>query len=145
TGIAFAHMYKEDGGVCLCFFGDGAVGQGAFHEAANLAAPWELPLVLVSENNQYAMGTAVHRAFAEPEFFKQETAYEMESSMVHGMDVLTTTRAFQDHIAMARENKPSLMEIRTYRYRGHSMSDPAKYRTKEELERRKDEDPIIRL
>ncbi|HEX7070951.1 MAG TPA: pyruvate dehydrogenase (acetyl-transferring) E1 component subunit alpha [Rhodothermales bacterium] len=145
TGIAFAHKYKEDGGVCLCFFGDGAVGQGAFHEAANLAALWELPLVLVIENNQYAMGTAVHRAFAEPEFFKQAIGYGMESSMVHGMDVLTTTRAFQDHIAMARENKPSLMEIRTYRYRGHSMSDPAKYRTKEELERRKDEDPIIRL
>ncbi len=145
AGIAFAHKYKDDGGVCLCFFGDGAVGQGAFHEAANLAALWKLPLVLVIENNQYAMGTAVHRAFAEPEFFKQAVGYGMPSSVVNGMDVLTVTKAFQDHIAMARENQPSLMEVRTYRYRGHSMSDPAKYRTKEELERKKDEDPIIRL
>lgn len=145
TGIAFAHKYKEDGGVCLCFFGDGAVGQGAFHEAANLAALWDLPLVFIIENNQYAMGTAIHRAFAEPEFFKQAVGYGMPASMVNGMDVLTTTRAFHDHVALARDNKPSLMEIRTYRYRGHSMSDPAKYRTKEELERKKDEDPIIRL
>ena len=145
TGIAFAHKYKGDGGVCLCFFGDGAVGQGAFHEAANLAGLYELPVVLVIENNQYAMGTAVHRAFAEPNFFKQAIGYGMPASMVNGMDVLTTTRAFQDHIKMARENTASLMEIRTYRYRGHSMSDPAKYRTKEELERKKNEDPIIRL
>ena len=145
TGIAFAHKYKEDGGVCLCFFGDGAVGQGAFHEAANLAALWDLPLVLVIENNHYAMGTAIHRAFAEPEFFKQAIGYGMPASMVNGMDVLTATKAFQDHVAMARRNQPSLMEVRTYRYRGHSMSDPAKYRTKEELERKKDEDPIIRL
>ena len=145
TGIAFAHKYKGDGGVCLCFFGDGAVGQGAFHEAANLAALWDLPLVLVIENNQYAMGTAVHRAFAEPEFFKQAVSYGIPSSVVNGMDVLTTTKAFQDHVEMARQNQPSLLEVRTYRYRGHSMSDPAQYRTKEELERKKDEDPIIRL
>jgi len=145
TGIAFAHKYREDGGVCLCFFGDGAVGQGSFHEAANLAALFELPLVLVIENNQYAMGTAVHRAFAEPEFYKQAVGYGLPASIVNGMDLLTVTKAFRDHVEMAREFQPSLMEVRTYRYRGHSMSDPAKYRTKEELERKKDEDPIIRL
>ena len=101
--------------------------------------------MLVIENNQYAMGTAVHRAFAEPEFFKQAVSYGIPSSVVNGMDVLTTTKAFQDHVEMARQNQPSLLEVRTYRYRGHSMSDPAQYRTKEELERKKDEDPIIRL
>lgn len=145
VGIAFAHKYKEDGGACLTYFGDGAVGQGSFHEAANLAGLYDLPVILIIENNHYAMGTAAHRAFADPEFYKQAVPYDMAASVVNGMDVLTVYKAMQDHLAMARENKPSLMEIRTYRYRGHSMSDPAKYRTKEELEEKKNQDPIIRL
>jgi pyruvate dehydrogenase E1 component alpha subunit len=145
VGIAFAHKYKEDDGACLTFFGDGAVGQGAFHEAANLAGLYDLPVVLIVENNQYAMGTAAHRAFADPEFFKQAIPYDMPSSVVNGMDVLACYKAFSEHLAMAHDNQPSLLEVRTYRYRGHSMSDPAKYRTKEELESKKNDDPIIRL
>ena len=144
-GIAFAHKYKEDGGVCLCFFGDGAINQGSFHEAANLASLYKLPVVLVVENNEYAMGTAVHRASAETDLFKQATGYNMPGALADGMDVFDCYRAFSDHIEMARQNQPSLLEVRTYRYRGHSMSDPGKYRTKEELENKKDADPIIRL
>ncbi|MDX1430480.1 MAG: thiamine pyrophosphate-dependent enzyme, partial [Rhodothermales bacterium] len=145
VGLAFAHKYKEDSGVCLCFFGDGAINQGSFHEAANLAALYKLPVVLVVENNQYAMGTAVHRASAEPDLYKQAVGYDMPGAIADGMDVFDCYRAFSEHIAMARDNQPSLLEVRTYRYRGHSMSDPGKYRTKEELEERKNADPIIRL
>jgi len=145
TGIAFAHKYKEDDGVCLVFFGDGAVGQGAIHEASNLAGIYGLPVVFIVENNQYAMGTAVNRAFAETMFVKHALSYNMEAAMVNGMDAFAVCKAVQEHVALARTGKPSLLEIRTYRYRGHSMSDPGKYRTKEELERKKNEDPIIRL
>lgn len=145
VGIAFAHKYKKDGGCTLTFFGDGAVGQGSFHEAANLASLYKLPSILIIENNQYAMGTAVHRAFAQPEFHKYGISYDMPSAVANGMDVFTVLKAMSDHVAMARENQPSLLEVRTYRYRGHSMSDPANYRTKDELEEKKEEDPIIRL
>ncbi len=145
VGIAFAHKYKQDDGVCLCFFGDGAVQQGAFHEAINLAGLYELPIVLVIENNQYAMGTATHRAAAEPDFYKQAIGYDMPGALVNGMDVFSVYRAMKDHVEMARQGRPSLVEVRTYRYRGHSMSDPGKYRTKEELERKKNDDPILRL
>ena len=145
VGLAFAHKYKEDGGCNLTFFGDGAVGQGSFHEAANLASLYKLPSILVIENNQYAMGTAIHRAFAQPEFHKYGISYDMPSAVANGMDVFTVLKAMSDHVAMARENQPSLLEVRTYRYRGHSMSDPANYRTKDELEEKKEEDPIIRL
>ncbi len=145
AGIAFAHKYKEDGGVCLTFFGDGAVGQGSFHEALNLASLYDLPVIFIVENNEYAMGTATHRAFAEPDFHKQAVGYDMPGAVVNGMDVFAVYDAMKTHVEMAREGQPSLLEIRTYRYRGHSMSDPAKYRTKEELEEKKNEDPIIRL
>lgn len=144
-GIAFAHKYLQDGGANITYFGDGAVGQGSFHEALNLAGLYDLPVIFVVENNQYAMGTAVHRAFAETEFYKQAAGYGMESAVVNGMDVLTTYKAFSDFLPRAREGRPFLLEVRTYRYRGHSMSDPAQYRTKEELEQKKNEDPIIRL
>ena len=145
TGIAFAHMYKNDGGVCICYLGDGAVWQGSFHEAVNLASLYKLPIVYVIENNQYAMGTAVDRATAETDLFKQCVSYAMPGSLVDGMDVFSVCQAMRDHVDMAREGQPSLVEIRTYRYRGHSMSDPGKYRTKEELEAKKNEDPILRL
>ncbi|MFQ5570911.1 MAG: pyruvate dehydrogenase (acetyl-transferring) E1 component subunit alpha [Rhodothermales bacterium] len=145
AGIAFAHKYNGDGGVCICFFGDGAIWQGAFHEASNLAGLYDVPLVLVCENNQYAMGTAVERAAADPDLYKQAVSYGMPGALVNGMDVFSVGKAMQEHVAMARAGQPSLVEIRTYRYRGHSMSDPGKYRTKEELERKKNEDPILRL
>lgn len=145
VGIAFAHKYKESGGVTVAFYGDGAVGQGSIHEALNLASLYELPVIMVVENNQYAMGTSIHRAFAETEFASHSVAYNMKGAVVDGMDVFSVLKAMQDHVALARENKPSLLEIRTYRYRGHSMSDPQKYRTKQELEAKKDEDPIVRL
>lgn len=145
VGIAFAHKYKEDGGASVTFFGDGAVGQGAIHEASNLASLYDLPAILVVENNNYAMGTAVDRAFAETEFTHHAAGYDMTAALVDGMDVFAVTKAMQDHLKLAREGKPSMLEIRTYRYRGHSMSDPQKYRTKEELEAKQNEDPIIRL
>lgn len=145
VGIAFAHKYKADGGVCLVFLGDGAVGQGAFHEALNLAGLYKLPVVVVIENNQYAMGTAVHRAFAVTDFTRHAVSYGLEAALVDGMDAFSVARAFQDHVALAREGKPSLLEVRTYRYQGHSMSDPGNYRTKEELEEKKQEDAILRM
>ncbi len=145
TGIAFAHQYRNDGGVCVCYLGDGAVWQGSFHEALNLASLYKLPVVYVIENNQYAMGTAVDRAAAETDLFKQGISYAMRGSLVDGMDVLSVCQAMRDHVELARQGEPSLVEIRTYRYRGHSMSDPGKYRTKEELEAKKNEDPILRL
>jgi pyruvate dehydrogenase E1 component alpha subunit len=145
-GLAFAHKYKGDGGCNITFFGDGAVNQGSFHEAINLAGLYKLPSILVIENNQYAMGTAVHRAAAEPDFYKQAVGYNIPAAVVNGMDVLAVYAAMKDFTELARtENTPSLLEIRTYRYRGHSMSDPQKYRTKEEMEAKKNEDPIIRL
>ena len=145
TGIAFAHKYRDEDNVCLCFFGDGAVHQGAFHEAANLAGLYDLPLIFICENNQYAMGTSVERAAAEPDLYKQAVPYGMPGALVNGMDVFSVTKALQDHVAMAREGQPSLLEIRTYRYQGHSISDPAKYRAEGELEERKNQDPILRL
>jgi pyruvate dehydrogenase E1 component alpha subunit len=145
TGLAFAHKYKDTDHVAVCFFGDGAINQGSFHEAMNLAALYELPVIFVCENNHYAMGTAIHRATAEVNLYMQAAGYRMKGSVVDGMDVFCVNRAMQDHVALAREGKPSFMEIRTYRYRGHSMSDPQKYRTKEELEERKNDDPILRL
>nr|WP_243663748.1 pyruvate dehydrogenase (acetyl-transferring) E1 component subunit alpha [Rhodothermus marinus] len=145
VGIAFAHKYKEDGGVCLTFFGDGAMGQGTVHEAMNLAALYKLPIIFIIENNQYAMGTAVWRAFANTEFYRYAANYNMPGALVDGMDVFSVMKALRKYVALAREYQPSVLEVRTYRYRGHSMSDPAKYRTKEELEAKKKEDPIIRL
>ncbi len=144
-GIAFAHKYKGDGGACLTFFGDGAVGQGAMHEAFNLAASHGLPVVFIVENNAYAMGTAVERVFANPDFHRIASAYNMTGSVADGMDVLTVTKAMRDHLALARSGQASVLELKTYRYRGHSMSDPQKYRTKEELDGKKEQDPILRL
>lgn len=145
TGIAFAHKYKQDDGVCLCFFGDGAVGQGSFHEALNLAGLYKLPVVFVIENNQYAMGTSIDRAFAETDFFKHAVGYNMPAAVADGMDVFDVYNAVSKQVDLARNMQPSILEIRTYRYRGHSMSDPGNYRTKEELDSRKNDDPIIRL
>ncbi|MEM1041492.1 MAG: pyruvate dehydrogenase (acetyl-transferring) E1 component subunit alpha [Bacteroidota bacterium] len=146
VGMGFAAKYKETGAVAVGFFGDGAISQGSFHEAANLAALYEIPVLLVCENNGYAMGTAVDRAVSEPDLYKQAYAYDMTGALVNGMDVFEVYYAMGELAKQAREqSKPALVEIRTYRYRGHSMSDPQKYRTKEEMESKKNEDPIIRL
>ncbi len=146
VGLAFSHKYKEDGGVSVTFLGDGAVGQGAVHEALNLASLYDLPAIVVIENNQYAMGTSIQRAFGQPEFVRLGAGYAIESAIVDGMDVFAVTKAIQDAAKRGREEaRPTLLEVRTYRYRGHSMSDPQKYRTKEEMDAKKNEDPIIRL
>ena len=146
AGIAFAHKYRGDGNVCLCFFGDGAMHQGAFREACNLAGIYELPIVFVCENNQYAMGTAVDRAFAKPDLFKHGYNFDFPCSLASGMDVFSVNKAVQDHVEnYARQGQPSLLEVRTYRYQGHSITDPAEYRAEGELDQRKSEDAIVRL
>ncbi|MGA7305603.1 MAG: pyruvate dehydrogenase (acetyl-transferring) E1 component subunit alpha [Rhodothermales bacterium] len=145
VGVAFAQKYKETDNVCLCFFGDGAIQQGSFHEAANLAGLLNLPVILVCENNQYGMGTAVERSSATTELFKRATSYDIHGAVADGMNAFAMVKAFQDLVELARKGEPSLLEVRTYRYRGHSMSDPAKYRTAEELEARKEKDPILQL
>ncbi len=145
AGIAFAHKYRGEDNVCLCFFGDGAINQGAFHEAANLAGIYDLPLVMIVENNQYGMGTAVDRVSAEPDLYKRASAYRIPGGIASGMDAFSVRKAVQDHVALAREGQPSLLEVRTYRYQGHSISDPAKYRAEGELDSRKSEDAIVRI
>jgi pyruvate dehydrogenase E1 component alpha subunit len=144
VGMAFACKYLENEGCSMTFFGDGAINQGAFHEAANLAALYELPALLICENNEYAMGTSVSRSTAETDLYKQAYAYGMTGALVDGMDLFTVYHAIRELADEARAGRPALVEVRTYRYRGHSMSDPQKYRTKEELEAKKNEDPIVR-
>jgi len=145
VGISFAHRYKGEDNVCLTYFGDGAINQGAFHEAANLAQLYELPVVLVCENNQYGMGTSVERASAEPDLYKRASSYRMPGAIASGMDVFSVHKAIKDATEMARTGQPSLLEVRTYRYQGHSISDPAEYRAEGELDDRQSEDAIVRL
>jgi len=143
-GLALAHQYNNDGGLCLAYFGDGAANQGQVYETMNMAALWKLPIVFVVENNQYAMGTAVGRSSAETEFHRRGTAFRIPGMDVNGMDVLEVRQAAEIAFKHVREGKgPVLMECNTYRYRGHSMSDPAKYRTREEVQDvREHKDPI---
>lgn len=143
AGIAFADMYRGGKQVTVCYFGDGAVRQGALHETFNMAMLWKIPVIFVIENNGYAMGTSVERTSNVEELYKIGLAYDMPSESVDGM----RTEDVHESIARAADrcrkgDGPSLLEIRTYRYRGHSMSDPAKYRTKEEVEEYKKQDPI---
>ena len=144
AGLAFAHKYREDGGVCMAYFGDGAANQGQVYETFNMAALWQLPIVFVVENNGYAMGTAVTRGSAETHFHRRGTAFRIPGMNVNGMDVLEVRAAANVALDYVRAgNGPVLMELHTYRYRGHSMSDPAKYRTREEVqEMREKHDPI---
>jgi pyruvate dehydrogenase E1 component alpha subunit len=144
TGLAFAHKYREDGGVCMAYFGDGAANQGQVYESFNMAALWKLPIVFVIENNGYAMGTAVKRSSAETEFYRRGTAFRIPGMEVNGMDVLEVRAAAEVALDYVRSgNGPVLMELNTYRYRGHSMSDPAKYRSREEVQEMRDKhDPI---
>ena len=147
SGLAFAHKYRGDGGVCLAYFGDGAANQGQVYEAFNMASLWKLPIVFVIENNQYAMGTAVNRSSAETHFHRRGTAFRIPGMQVDGMDVLEVRKAAEIALEHVRGgNGPVLMELNTYRYRGHSMSDPAKYRTREEVQGIRDKrDPIEHL
>ena len=145
-GLAFAHKYRDDGGLCLAYFGDGAANQGQVYETFNMASLWGLPIVFAIENNQYAMGTSVKRSSAETEFYRRGTAFRIPGIEVNGMDVLEVRQAAEVAFAHVREGGgPVLMELNTYRYRGHSMSDPAKYRTREEVQdQREHNDPIER-
>lgn len=144
AGLAFAHKYRGDGGLCMAYFGDGAANQGQVYETFNMAALWNLPIIFVVENNQYAMGTAVHRSSAETEFHRRGTAFRIPGMDVNGMDVLEVHQAALIAVEHVRGgNGPVLMELNTYRYRGHSMSDPAKYRSREEVQEvREKSDPI---
>lgn len=144
AGLGFAHKYRGDGGVCMAYFGDGAANQGQVYETFNMAALWKLPIIFVVENNGYAMGTAVKRGSAETHFYRRGTAFRIPGMDVNGMDVLEVRQAAEVALEYVRGgNGPVLMELKTYRYRGHSMSDPAKYRSREEVQDMRDNhDPI---
>ncbi len=143
TGIAFAEKYRGTKNLCVTMFGDGASRQGALHESFNMAMAWKIPVIYVVENNQYAMGTSVERTSNVSELWKQGLSYDMPSEAVDGMDPEAVHNAFTKAAAHVREgNGPYYLEIKTYRYKGHSVSDPAKYRTKEEVQQYKDRDPI---
>lgn len=144
TGLAFTHKYNNDGKINLCYFGDGAAHQGQVYEVFNMAALWKLPVLFIIENNGYAMGTSVAR-HAAGELYKRGEGYGISGKVVDGMDVLAVRDAAVDAMEYIRAgNGPMLLEVKTYRYRGHSMSDPAKYRQKEEVEKMREErDPII--
>jgi len=144
-GIAFANKYKQNGRVTACFLGDGAVPQGALHETLNMSQNWGLPCIYAVENNGYAMGTAVHR-HSVGEIVDRADGFSMKKMVINGMDVLTVYEKMKEIADDVRENsEPWFVEIRTYRYRGHSMSDPMKYRTKEELEEYEQLDPVERI
>ncbi|HSV27974.1 MAG TPA: thiamine pyrophosphate-dependent enzyme, partial [Candidatus Omnitrophota bacterium] len=147
TGLGFAHKYSADGGVCHTYLGDGAVNQGQVYESFNMAALWKLPVVYVIENNKYAMGTSIERASAGTELCKRGQAYGIPGEAVDGMSVPAVYEAASRALAHARSGEgPYILEMKTYRYRGHSMSDPAKYRTKEEVSKmREQHDPIDTL
>lgn len=143
AGIAFAEKYQETGNVCICFFGDGAARQGALHETFNMAMLWKLPVIFVVENNFYAMGTSVERSSNVTDIAQLGEAYHMPSLSVDGMKCEDVHEAVSEAAARARKGDgPTFLEIKTYRYKGHSMSDPAKYRTKEEVEEYKQQDPL---
>jgi pyruvate dehydrogenase E1 component alpha subunit len=144
TGLAFKHKYTQDGGVCLTYMGDGAVNQGQVYEAFNMAKLWDLPIIYVVENNQYAMGTSIARSSAEPLLYRRGEAHRIPGLQIDGMDVLAVRGAAEVALEWTRSGKgPILLELLTYRYRGHSMSDPARYRTREEVQDvREHNDPI---
>lgn len=143
AGLAFAEQYKGTDNVALCFFGDGAARQGMLHETFNLAMLWKLPVVFICENNNYAMGTSVARTSNVLDIYKLADAYEMPGDQVDGMVPESVHDAIERAVRRAREKGgPTLLEVKTYRYKGHSMSDPAKYRSKEEMEEYKLQDPL---
>jgi pyruvate dehydrogenase E1 component alpha subunit len=147
TGLGFAHRYRDDGRVSVTYLGDGAINQGQVYESFNMASLWKLPVVYVIENNRYGMGTAVSRASARTDLYHRGVPYGILGEQVDGMDVVAVHEAGLKAIARARAGQgPAILEMLTYRYRGHSMSDPAKYRSKEEVNRmRTEHDPIDHL
>jgi pyruvate dehydrogenase E1 component alpha subunit len=146
AGIAFAEKYNKTGKLCICYFGDGAIRQGAFHEALNMAMTWKLPVIFVVENNGYAMGTSVARSSNVTELYTLGEAYDIPSEPVDGMSVEAIHEAVSRAAERARKGDgPTFLEFRTYRYRGHSMSDPQKYRSKDEVEDYKQRDPIEQI
>jgi pyruvate dehydrogenase E1 component alpha subunit len=144
TGMAYAAKYKGTGQVTLCFFGEAAVNQGIFHESLNMAQLWKLPCIYICENNQYGMGTSQERAMSTRNIAKKAEAYEMANEFVDGMDVMAVREATLRAIERARKhNEPTLLEVRAYRFMGHSMSDPGNYRTREEIAKYQERDPIV--
>lgn len=144
TGIAFAAKYRGTKDVCVAYYGDGAANQGQVYESYNMASLWQLPVIFVIENNKYAMGTAQSRSAAGGDLYERALAYGIAGEKVDGMDILAMRDAAGRAVAHARKNGPYIIEAMTYRYRGHSMSDPAKYRTKEEVDQYKDDrDPLV--
>ncbi len=145
-GMAYSSKYREDGRVTVCLFGEAAVNQGAFHEALNMAAIWKVPAVFICENNRYGMGTPISVSSAVTEVYKRAAAYDIPGEPCDGMDTLDTMEVVKRAVDRARAGEgPTLIEARTYRFRGHSMSDPAVYRTREEVERERKNDPIPKL
>lgn len=144
TGLAFAHKYNNDGGVCIAYMGDGAINQGQVYESFNMASLWKLPVVYVVEDNKYAMGTSTARGSANYEFSKRGEAYNIPGRVVDGMDLFSVKEAADWALSHARSGQgPVILHVKTYRYRGHSMSDPAKYRSKDEVDHiRENSDPI---
>jgi len=143
TGVAFASKYKGTDQVTLCYFGEAAVNQGAFHESLNMAQLWKLPCIYICENNQYGMGTSLARAMSSHDISQKAYAYDIASEFVDGMDVLAVREATLRAVERARkEYLPTLLEVRTYRFMGHSMSDPGNYRTRAEIERHQERDPL---
>ncbi|HEX7857079.1 MAG TPA: pyruvate dehydrogenase (acetyl-transferring) E1 component subunit alpha [Sphingobium sp.] len=144
TGLAFSHKYNNDGGVCVAYFGDGASNQGQVYESFNMAELWKLPIIFVIENNQYAMGTSVNRSSAEDQLYRRGESFRIPGIQVDGMDVLAVRGATEEALKWVQDgNGPIILEMKTYRYRGHSMSDPAKYRSREEVQSvREKSDPI---
>jgi pyruvate dehydrogenase E1 component alpha subunit len=147
AGLAFKHKYSNDGGVCVAYFGDGAANQGQVYESFNMAELWKLPIIFVIENNQYAMGTSVNRASSEDQLYRRGESFRIPGLQVDGMDVLAVRGAAEVAVDWVRGGKgPILLELKTYRYRGHSMSDPAKYRSRDEVQAvREKSDPIENL
>jgi pyruvate dehydrogenase E1 component alpha subunit len=146
VGMAFASKYRGEDRVTLCFFGDGAINQGSFHEALNLAALYKLPVVFICENNLFAMGTSVKRSTALKQIVDRAEGYDIPAEIVDGMNFREVRDKMSEVVrSIRKEPHPAFIEARTYRYRGHSMSDPASYRTKDELEKYRLDDPIIRL
>ena len=143
TGVAFASKYKGTDQVTLCFFGEAAVNQGAFHESLNMAQLWKVPCIYICENNQYGMGTSLERAMSSHDISQKSCAYDIAAEFVDGMDVLAVREATLRAVERARKDYlPTLLEVRTYRFMGHSMSDPGNYRTRAEIERHQERDPI---
>jgi pyruvate dehydrogenase E1 component alpha subunit len=146
AGIGYGIRMRQTDQVCLCYFGDGAINEGGFHEALNVCALWNLPVVFIIENNRYGMGTSLDRASSVSDLYQRGAAFGIPRCEVNGMDILAIRQTVDEAIQLARkEKRPTLIEAETYRYRGHSMSDPGKYRTKEEVESMMRHDPILQF